>query len=83
MGLNIKNKETEALINRLAKITGESLTGAVTSAVKEALSKREKSKSFSTQKIVEICEQFQRSLKKPLTSKDGDADLYDENGLPK
>ena len=38
MGLNIKNEETCRLVQELAQLTGESLTAAVTGAVKEKLS---------------------------------------------
>jgi antitoxin VapB len=37
MGLNIKNRETEKLIKELAATTGETLTEAVTAAVRERL----------------------------------------------
>ena len=37
MGLNIKNPETHRLAEELAKLTGESMTAAVTTAVRERL----------------------------------------------
>ena len=37
MGMNIKNKEAYQLTKQLAKLTGESLTTAVTEAVRERL----------------------------------------------
>ena len=37
MSLNIKNKETHKLADQLAKLTGESMTDAVTKAVRERL----------------------------------------------
>src|SRR5271157_2643474 len=37
MSLNIKNDETYRLVEELAKLTGETLTGAVTQAVRERL----------------------------------------------
>jgi antitoxin VapB len=37
MALNIKDKETEALVNELASLTGETKTGAVRRAVRERL----------------------------------------------
>jgi antitoxin VapB len=37
MSLNIKNEQTHALARELAEITGESITGAVTVAVRERL----------------------------------------------
>ena len=37
MSMNIKNEEAHRLTEELAKLTGESLTGAVTEAVRERL----------------------------------------------
>ncbi len=37
MSLNIKNAETYRLVRELADLTGESMTGAVTEAVRERL----------------------------------------------
>ena len=37
MSLNIKNEETYRLVRELADLTGESMTGAVTEAVRERL----------------------------------------------
>lgn len=35
MSMNIKNPETQALAQELAALTGETLTGAITTAVRE------------------------------------------------
>ena len=45
--LNIKNKETYKLAKELAKITGDSMTVAVTEALKEKLN-FEKTKSYKS-----------------------------------
>jgi antitoxin VapB len=37
MSLNIKNEETHRLVQELASLTGESMTAAVTEAVRERL----------------------------------------------
>ena len=37
MGLNIKNEETQKLVRELARLTGESMTAAITEAVRERL----------------------------------------------
>lgn len=37
MALNIKDAETDRLVRELASVTGESITGAVTVAVRERL----------------------------------------------
>ena len=39
MGMNIKNEEAYRLTKQLAKLTGESLTTAVTEAVRERLNR--------------------------------------------
>lgn len=41
MALNLKNQETERLARELARITGESLTVAVTVALKERLDRQQ------------------------------------------
>src|SRR5436190_24097788 len=47
MGLNIKNEETHRLAVELAKLTGESLTAAVTQAVRERLDRIRREVGFS------------------------------------
>ena len=80
MSLNIKNEETHRLAQELAAITGESMTVAVTEAVRERLT-RVKNKGMAD-RIMKIAKQSSALLKgKPLP--DIDEFLYDENGLPK
>jgi antitoxin VapB len=78
MSLNIKNEETYRLAQELAAITGESMTAAVTEAVRERLN-RVKSKDMA-ERIMKIAKECSARLKgKPLP--DIDEFLYDENGL--
>ena len=80
MSLNIKNEETHRLAQELAALTGESMTAAVTEAVRERL-ERVKSKGMA-ERIRRIRNEFAARLKgKPLPDH-GDL-LYDERGLPK
>jgi antitoxin VapB len=80
VSLNIKNEETHRLIQELAAITGESLTAAVTEAVRERL-ERVKSEGRN-ERIQRIRQEFAARLKgKPLP--DHGELLYDERGLPK
>ncbi len=80
MGLNIKNEETHRLVQELASLTGESMTTAVTEAVRERLT-RVKSKGMA-ERIMKISRECGARLKgKPLP--DHDELLYDEKGLPK
>jgi antitoxin VapB len=80
MSLNIKNEETHRLAQELAAITGESLTAAVTEAVRERL-ERVKSRGMA-ERIMKIAKESAALLKgKPLP--DHAELLYDEKGLPK
>jgi antitoxin VapB len=80
MSLNIKNEETHRLAEELAQITGESMTAAVTEAVRERLA-RVKRKGMA-QRIMKIAKESAALLKgKPLP--DHAELLYDEKGLPK
>jgi antitoxin VapB len=86
MSLNIKNPEAHALATRLAKKTGETLTDAVTTALRERLERLEQTADFDEQRY-----QALKALVKDsrllwsdslLTVDHGDL-LYDERGLPK
>jgi antitoxin VapB len=80
MSLNIKNEETHKLVQELAALTGESMTAAVTEAVRERLN-RVKSKGMA-ERIRKISKECAARLKgKPLP--DHGELLYDERGLPK
>ena len=80
MSLNIKNEETYRLAQELATLTGESMTAAVTEAVRERLD-RVKSKGMA-ERIRKISKECAALLKgKPLP--DHAELLYDEKGLPK
>ncbi len=85
MGLNIKNDETCQLARELAQLTGESMTGAITVALRERLEreKHERSVEARLKKIRAIAERCSRNLKPgPPAVEHGDF-LYDERGLPK
>jgi antitoxin VapB len=80
MSLNIKNEETHRLAQELATLTGESMTAAVTEAVRQRL-ERVRNKGMA-QRIMKIAKESAALLKgKPLP--DHAELLYDEKGLPK
>lgn len=80
MSLNIKNEEAHRLVQELATLTDDSMTGAVTQAVREKLD-RVKSESM-VERIRKIRKEFAARLKgRPLP--DHAELLYDEDGLPK
>jgi antitoxin VapB len=84
MGLNIKNDETDRLTHELAALTGESLTAAVTVAVRERLDRVQRQRKGSLpDRLLKIGRDCAAHLKEPfLTTDHGDL-LYDEKGLPK
>ena len=85
MSLNIKNDETCRLARELARLTGETMTGAITVALRERLEreKRERSVEARIQKMRATAERCAKLLAPgPSAVEHGDV-LYDEQGLPK
>ena len=85
MSLNIKNDETCRLARELAQLTGESMTGAITVALRERLERETRQRDATALKrdIRAIAERCARNLKPgPSAVEHGDY-LYDERGLPK
>lgn len=87
MGMNLKNEETERLTRQLARVTGESLTTAITVAVSERLERLQATgpdeiarKHDRLRKIAE--DAAQRWRDELRTREHGDL-LYDEQGLPR
>ncbi len=85
MSLNIKNEETCRLASELAQLTGETMTGAITVALKERLEreKRERSVEARLKEMRAIAERCAKLLRNgPSAVEHGDF-LYDERGLPR
>ena len=84
MTMNIKNEETHRLTKELAKVTGESLTTAVTQAVRERLERVRHAQGGSlADRLLTIGKDCAAHLKEPYRTIDHDEMLYDERGLPK
>jgi antitoxin VapB len=84
MSLNIKNTETSRLVQELAEMTGESLTGAVTEAVRERLERlRGEGASSLTDRLLAIGRDCADRLPEPYRSSDHADLLYGEDGLPR
>ncbi len=82
MSLNIKNDEAHALATRLARATGESLTEAVTVALRERLARIE-APDVLEQELLALAQDCAQRLKEPWRSADHGELLYDDRGLPK
>ena len=85
MSLNIKNEETCRLAGELARLTGETMTGAITVALRECLERerRQRDVDVRVEKLLAIGERCAQRLD-PGPSAVGHGDfVYDERGLPK
>ncbi|HXP05320.1 MAG TPA: type II toxin-antitoxin system VapB family antitoxin [Stellaceae bacterium] len=84
MSLNIKNPEACRLIEELADATGETMTGAVMTAVRERLDRvREQKAGSLANRLLAIGRDCAKRLGPEFRALDHDALLYDENGLPR
>ena len=84
MSLNIKNEAAHKLASRVARLTGESLTEAVTTALRERLEKltRDDGKERAN-RLMAIGRDCASRLKGRSRTISVDELLYDERGLPK
>jgi antitoxin VapB len=84
LALNIKNDQTEKLIHDLANRTGETLTAAITEAVRERLERLQNSgKNGLADRLLRIGQECATHLKEPYRSVDHGELLYDDQGLPR
>ncbi|HEY4773577.1 MAG TPA: type II toxin-antitoxin system VapB family antitoxin [Xanthobacteraceae bacterium] len=84
MSMNIKNREAHRLTRELARLTGESLTTAVTEAVRERLDRVRRARGAGlADRLLAIGKDCAAHLKKPFRTIDHGKMLYDERGLPK
>jgi antitoxin VapB len=84
MGINIKNDEAHRMAQELAKLTGESMTAAVTEAVRERLNRLRRARRASlSDRLVAIGKYCAAHLKEPYRSAGHSDLLYDERGLPR
>jgi antitoxin VapB len=87
VSLNIKSDEAERLARELAAVTGESLTRAVTVAVRERLARlQHRDDAAAAERAARLREIAQdaagRWVEPYRTAEHGDL-LYDESGLPR
>jgi antitoxin VapB len=82
--MNIKNDEAQKLAHKLSELTGESLTAAVTQAVRERLERIENARGAGlADRLLRIGKDCAAHLKEPFLSADHGDILYDERGLPR
>ena len=80
--INIKNREAHLLAEKLSKLTGESMTTAVTIALRERLARVRQQQGLAD-RLLAIGRDCAPRLKEPFRSADHGDPLYDERGLPR
>lgn len=84
MALNIKSEETQKLAKELSKLTGETITGAITEAVRERLDRLRNERGTSlAERLLKIGRDCAARLREPFRSNDHAKLLYDEKGMPR
>ncbi|MGB6690589.1 MAG: type II toxin-antitoxin system VapB family antitoxin [Terracidiphilus sp.] len=86
MSLNIKNEETHRLAREVAKRNGETVTAAVTIALRERLERQEKASERESRMewLNQITKETAAIMNDGRSSKELMDELYDdETGLPK
>jgi antitoxin VapB len=85
MSLNLKSPEAHRLAAELARLTGESVTKAVTEAIRERLERETRRRHAATlaQELLAIGRRCAANMPRPAHSLDHGDLLYDERGLPK
>lgn len=81
--MNIKNPEARELAAELSKLTGDSVTQVVTTALREKLDaeRKKRSREGLAERLMAIGREFSRL---PVVDpRDHDEMLYDDDGLPK
>lgn len=82
MTLNVKDPEAHRLAQAISKETGETITRAVTEALRERYERlQQRQKKASLEELLAIARRISSQVKKPYLDH-GDY-LYDEHGLPK
>lgn len=83
MPISIKNAETERLARQLAGLTGETITGAVQTALAERYDRLKRAPSRRSL-ATELTEIALRCAKRPNVSSMSDDEIlgYDESGAP-
>jgi antitoxin VapB len=81
MGMNIKNEEAHRLAIQVASLYDETLTEAVTVALRERLARATAEDRF--EKLRALAMEISARMPKGMTRESVDSMLYNEVGLPK
>lgn len=82
MAINIKSPDCERLVRELAELTGESITDAIHSAVRERLTREKLRKLGNVERSWQRIERIQERIRSFPETESRDALTYSERGLP-
>lgn len=85
MTLSIRDPETDDLVRKLAKLTGETMTEAIKRAVRERLEREQRERNEDRERLItELNAIALHCASLPETDSRSAEDIlgYDENGLP-
>lgn len=83
MAMNIKSPEAYRLAHRIAEMTGESVTGAVTESLRERLARLEAAEEPLAVRILAIGRDCASRLSDDMRTVDHADLLYGPDGLPR
>jgi antitoxin VapB len=83
MSLNIKNPETVRLARKLAELTGETMTGAITESVRERLERVARNEAGLADRLLAIGRDAASRLPGPQLTADHADLLFGPDGLPR
>jgi antitoxin VapB len=85
MSFNIKNADAHRLAKQLSELTGESLTAAVTEAIRERLERLQGAKGSSNlaNRLLAIGRRTAAHLKESVRTDEHAELLHDQQGLPR
>ena len=83
--LNLKNPRAYSLASELSKITGESLTAVVITALEQRLEaeRRKRRGGTTAERILAFAERFAPGMAPGSRSTDHATELYGDDGLPR
>jgi antitoxin VapB len=81
MSLNVKDPEAHRLAQAIAQETGETMTRAVTEALRERYERLQRRRKATVEELLAIADRAAAHVKRPYV--DHAELLYDEHGLPK
>jgi antitoxin VapB len=83
MPISIRDPETDRLARQVAKLTGETITDAIGTALRERLAREQARSAGQIARLLAIGDRCAQNMPGPFSAADHDALLYDEDGLPR